>query len=154
MSDDYGRDVAAPSTITLNGVTYRVAKNGPRIFGELSQFLKSYVPDPRLRAKEIIRDLPDAVALEIWKEYSEEARYWPPTLESVEGNTILVTTIEGATQVVYSLLRKHHGEMTIEKARAIAEDLTTGQVSEMIRLSMPEADFDPKGPADRGPVPA
>ncbi len=153
MSDDYGKAVAAPSTITLNGVTYRVAKQGPRIFGELQQFLKSYVPDPRMKAKEIIRDLPDAVALEIWKEYSEEAKDWPPTLDSREGNLILTTTHEGAAMVVFLLLGKYTA-MTMEEARRIAADLESGQINELIGLSMPEIDFDPKGPADRGPVPA
>jgi hypothetical protein len=157
MSDDYGRAVAAPSAITLNGVTYRVAKQGPRIFGELQQFLKGYVPDPRIRAKEIIRDLPDAVALEIWREFSEEAKDWPPTLTSREGNLILTTTLEGAAMVIFLLLGKH-APMTMEKAREIAADLETGQINELIRLSMPEPDFDPKGrpdpeTADRGPVP-
>lgn len=162
--DDYGKAVAAPSTITLGGVTYRVAKQGPRVYGELQQFLKAHVPDPRLKAAEILAAIPpDAmalkdVALEIWREFSEEARDWPPSLHSVEGNLILTTTHEGATQVVYTLLRRHCAEMTREKAAEIAADLDAAQVNELIRLSMPEPTFDPKSPGpattDRGPVPA
>lgn len=156
--NDYGKDTAAPNHITLSGVTYRVAKQGPRIYGELQQFLKGHVPDPRLKAREIIRDLPDAVALRIWQDFQDEARDWPPALYSLEGNMILTTTLEGATQVVYSLLRKHNAEITMDRARAIAEDMTTDQVNELIRLSMPEPDFDPKSEPtptteDRGPVP-
>ena len=159
MSEDYGKATGAPSHIVLNGVSYRVAKQGPRIYGELSQFLKSYVPDPRLKAKEIIAGLPDAVALEIWKEFSGEAKDWPPTVDSFEGNRIFTATLEGATAVVWALLRKHNASLTQEKAREIAEDLTSDQVGELIRLSEPEQDFSPKGPAgpeatDRGPVPA
>lgn len=164
MNDDYGKAAAAPSRITLGGVDYRVAKQGPRIYGELTQFLKSFVPDPRLKAKELLAAIPpDAVALKdvalrIWEDLSREAENWPPSLESFEGNQILTTTHEGATQVVYSLLRRHNADITLERARSIADDITAAEIAEMIRLSMPEPTFDPKSPAgtttDRGPVPA
>jgi hypothetical protein len=146
MSEDFGKAVGAPSRITLGGVDYVVAKQGPRIYGELQQFIKSFVPDPRVKAKEIIAGLPDAVALEIWREYSEEAKDWPLSLDSAAGNLILTTTQEGARQVVWSLLRRHNGSLTREKADEIADDLTMEQVSELIRLSMPEGAFDPKSP--------
>jgi hypothetical protein len=156
--DDYAKAVAAPPSIVLGGVTYRVSRQGPRIYGELQQFLKSHVPDPRIMAKDLCRDLPDAVALQVWRDLCEEAKDWPPSLESHEGNLILTTTLEGSTQVVYTLLRRHCAEMTLERARSIAEDITTEQVGELIRLSMPEPNFDPKArpdptTTDRGPVP-
>lgn len=159
MTEDFGRATAAPSTIELDGVTYRVAKLGPRIYGELQQFLKGFVPDPRLKAKEIIRELPDAVALKIWQDFQEEAKDWPPSLHSFEGNLILTTTVEGAAAVVWALLRKHAPGLTQAKAREIAEGLSMAEVNELIRLSMPEPTFDPKSPTptttteERGPVP-
>lgn len=155
--DDYGKATAAPSHITLDGVSYRVAKQGPRVYGELQQFLKSHVPDPRAKAKELCAGLPDAVALRIWTDLSEEAKDWPPSLHSFEGNLILTTTLEGATQVVWTLLRRHQPSLTMERAREIAADLDTSQINELIRLSMPEEAFDPKAQPtstteDRGPV--
>lgn len=146
-AEDYGKAVGAPSRITLGGVDYRVSKQGPRIYGELQQFLKSCVPDPRLKAAEILRELPNVpneIGLRIWEEFSQQAEDWPPSLESAEGNMLLTTTFEGARQVIYSLLRQHDASMTMEKAGQIAESITSDEVAELIRLSMPERSFDPK----------
>jgi hypothetical protein len=161
-SEDYAKAVGAPSRITLGGVDYQVAKQGPRIFGELQAFLKSFSPDPRLKAAEILAALPNIaneVGLRIWDDFQREAEDWPPTLESAQGNLILCTTFEGARQVVWSLLRQHAAGMTWEKAGEIAERVTHAEINELIALSMPERDFVPKDPGtpteeDRGPVPS
>lgn len=162
-TDDYGKDVAAPTRVMIGGVDYRVAKLGPRIMGELTQFLKSFVPDPRLKAAEILRDLPavpNEIGLRIWEDFCREAESWPPTLDSYEGNMILTTTLEGAKQVVWSLLRKHDASMTMQKAEQIAESMTHDDISRLLMACQPERTFDPNSPGapttteDRGPVPA
>lgn len=164
--EDYGKATGAPSRIAIGGVDRRVAKLGPRIYGELTQFLKSYVPDPRLKAAEILAKLPgvsNEVGLRIWEDFQEEAAAWPPSLDSLEGNVLLTTTYEGAKQVIWSLLRHHDAAMTPEEAGRLAETVTIEEVAELIRLAMPERDFSPKSPGDRatatstpdrGPVPA
>lgn len=162
MSEDYARATGAPPTIVLNGLRYEVAKQGPRIAGELLEAIKRRYPDPRLMAREILRDLPDTaslkdVALRIWTDLSEEAKDWPPAVDSTKGNQFLAMTEEGAAAVLWALLRRHNPQLTFAKVEEIAADITNEQVVELIRLSMPAPDFSPKVPTvpeeNRGPVP-
>lgn len=157
MSEDYGRITAAPPTIVLGGVSYLVSKQGPRIHGEIQQAVKAAFPDPRLMARELCRDVPESVGLRIWMDLCEQAKDWPPALESFEANAFLTTTKEGALAVIWALLRRQNAGLTFAKAEEIAEDITTAEVAELIRLSMPEPDFLPKAPTapteERGPVP-
>jgi hypothetical protein len=159
MSDDYAKDTASPSTINLGGTIYQVGKFGPRALGDLQAYLKRVVPDPRLMARELCRDMSDAVAAEIWRDLSAEARDWPPAIDSHQGNMLLTTTSEGAAQVVWVLLRRHNPTVDLARATEIAADLDTEQINELIRLGWPQANFAPKDPGtsteetNRGPVP-
>lgn len=157
MSEDFARVTAAPPTILLGGTSYLVSKQGPRIHGEIQTAVKKAFPDPRMMAKELCPGLPDPVAKQIWLDLSEEARDWPPSLDSWKANQFLTMTHEGATAVVWALLRRANASLTFEKAQTIADDITAEEVAELIRLSMPEPDFVPKAQGtptteDRGPV--
>lgn len=154
--EDYAKAAASPGFITIGEVQYRVAKFGPRSLGDLQAWLKSQVPDPRLKAREICAGLSDAVALEVWREFSTEAMGWPPSIDTIEGNKLLTMTHEGAAQVAFALLRKHNPAVDMAKARELADSMDSAQINELIRLGFPEANFDPKGPTpetERGPVP-
>ena len=158
MAEDYAKATAAPRPIRIGGADYRVGKYNPRDLGDLTAWLKSVSPDPRLKAKELCAGLPDAVALEVWRELSDEARDWPPGLTSYEGNNLLVMTYEGNVQVIWVSLRRHNPGFTMEHARKMAQDITLDEINELIRLGFPEPTFDPKSTpgatTDRSPVPA
>lgn len=158
MSDDYAKATGAPGFFVHEGISYRVAKFGPRALGDLQAWLKTQVPDPRLMARDLIRDLPDAVALEIWRDLSAEAQNWPPSVFSPAGQELLTTTSDGAAQVVHVLLRQHNPTVDAARARQIADTLSVEDISELMGLAFPERDFRPKGQPDpptedRGPVP-
>lgn len=149
MSDDYARATGRPGYITIQGVEYRPKKFSPRDIGDLQAWLKQQVPDPRLMARELCAGLPDAVALAIWRDLSEQAKDWPPTVMSVEGNKLLMLTFDGNAMLVWVALRKYQADVTWEKAKTIAETIELDEISELIRLGFPEETFVPKDQASQ-----
>ena len=146
MSDDYAKATSAPGFITINGKEYRVGKFGPRDLGDIEAWLKSQVPDPRLMARELCAGLPDAVAIEVWRDLSMEAANWPPSLETRQGNKLLTQTHEGHAILLYVALKKHNASFTLEMARHItADDQEIALV--VSKMAQPEETFDPKSPA-------
>lgn len=151
MSDDYAKATAAPGFIVINGREYRVGKFGPRDIGDFEAWLKTQVPDPRLIAKELCAGLPDAVALEVWRDLSAEAMNWPPTVESRQGNKLLMQTWEGHALLVWVSLRRYNAGFTIEEARLLTKNNDELAI-EVARLAYPEPDFSPKS-QETGAVP-
>ncbi len=152
MADDYAKATAAPRHITINGREYRVGKYGPRDIGDLEAWLKTQVPDPRLMARELCAGLPDAVALEVWRDLSAEAMNWPPTVESRQGNKLLMGTWEGQALLVWVSLRRHNADFSLDEARALTKNDDELAI-EVTRLSYPEPTFDPKDDPATMPVP-
>jgi hypothetical protein len=148
MQDDYAKAAASPRTVTIGEVAYKVSKFGPRDLGDLQAWLKSQIPDPRLMAKELCAGLSDAVALEIWRDLSQEAQDWPPTITSQEGNRLLMVTHEGNAQVLLVALRRHQAGFNIEQARKIAETISLDEITSVLNAGFPEPTFDPKDPAE------
>ncbi len=161
MSDDYAKAAASPRGLRIGGAEYLVGKFTPRDLGDLGAWLKDQVPDPRLKARELCAGLSDAVALAIWRDLSDEARDWPPSIESYQGNRLLLGTYEGNARLLWVGLRRHNPGVTLEVAARLAEHITLDEVSALVRLGFPEETFDPKAtPAtepmateNRGPVP-
>lgn len=152
MSEDYAKATAAPSLITINGREYRVGKFGPRDIGDFEAWLKKQVPDPRLMARELCAGLPDAVAIEVWRDLSAEAMNWPPSVESRLGNKLLMGTHEGHALLVWVSLRRHNADFTLEQARSLTQN-DDNIALEVARLSYPEPTFDPKAETATEPVP-
>jgi hypothetical protein len=150
MSDDYAKATAAPGFIAISGRDYRVGKFGPRDVGDFEAWIKTQVPDPRLMARELCAGLPDAVALEVWRDLSAEAASWPPGVDSREGNKLLMQTWEGNALLVWVSLRRHNADFTLEQARQLTknDDTLAIQVS---AIAYPEPSFDPK-PQETGAV--
>lgn len=128
---------------TFDGMTYRVAPIGPRVIGELNAWLKEHVPDPRAKARDLCRGLPDGVAIEVWKDLAREAKDWPPILISPQGNRILTTTLEGAIETAWTLLREHNPGFTRDDAARIAARLDFDQINTLIQAAMPRPAVDP-----------
>ena len=145
MNEDYAKATAAGVPVTIGGREYRAAKFGPRSYGDLNAWLKKQKPDPRMMAKELCAGLPDAVALQIWRDLQDEAQDWPLSLDHAEGNRLLTLTSEGAAQVVWVMLRKYQPHVTLEKAGEIAADITSEELNELIGArSAAEPTHDPK----------
>lgn len=147
MADDYAKATARPGYVTIGGTEYRPKKFGPRDIGDLEAWLKREVPDPRLMARDLCASLSDAVALEIWRELSQEAKDWPPKLTSAKGNQLLMLTHEGNAMLLWVSLRKYHADITLDKARTMAEDVTLDEIGEVLRAGFPEESFLPKDQA-------
>ncbi len=144
MNDDYAKATAAPMFVTIGDVSYRASKFGPRDLGDLQAWLKSQVPDPRLMARELCEGLPDAVALRIWTDLSEEAKGWPPSLTSAEGNNLLMLTHEGAAQIIWVALRRYNAGVDLAEARRLAMTVSTDELAAILNAGFPEPDFSPK----------
>jgi hypothetical protein len=142
--DDFAKATAAGTPVAIGGVSYRVAKFGPRSYGDLNAWLKAQKPDPRTLAKELCAGLSDAVAIEIWRDLKDEAQDWPITVDTYQGNMLLTTTSEGAAQVVWVTLRQYQPDVTLQRAAEIARDMTVEEVGLLIRAALPEPTHDPK----------
>lgn len=144
MSDDYAKSTAAPGFFEIGDDRYRAAKFTPRDIGDLNAFLKDRFPDPRLMIRELCEGLPDAVAIEIWKDLREEAKEWPPTVLSPEGSRELILTWDGNAHLAWVALRRHNKDVDLEAARQLTRDISVEKVSELFALGFPEETHDPK----------
>jgi hypothetical protein len=141
--EDYAKATAAPRTIQIGDVTYRVGKFGPRDIGDLEAWIKSQVPDPRLMAKELCAGLPDAVAIEVWKDLSMESANWPPSVDSRIGTKLLTQTWEGQALVAWVSLRRHNAGFSLDDARQLTK--SDDEIAlKIMQLGFPEPDFIPK----------
>ncbi len=110
-------------------------------------------------ARELCAGLSDAVAIAIWRDLADEAKDWPPSIESREGNRLLLMTYAGNARLLWVALRRHNPGITQETASKLAEHITLEEVAALTRLGFPEETWDPKAtpatePAEnRGPVP-
>jgi hypothetical protein len=151
MSDDYAKATAAPGYISIGETQYRPKKFGPRDIGDLESYLKREFPDPRLMARELCAGLPDAVALKIWTDLSEQAKDWPVAAMSSKGSYQLMFTWEGNANLAWVALRRYQADVTLDRARQITADATTDEIAELIRACFPEDSFTPKSPASPAP---
>jgi hypothetical protein len=147
MTDDYARATGQPRTIELAGVIYRVSRLRPSIVGELGAWLKEVVPNPREEARGYMVGLSDEVAKHVWTLAVQEARDWPPSLFSERGEELLLTTFEGQARLLYALLRREAADLTLEKARELADRLEEADFDRLLELALPAEVGDPKAPA-------
>jgi hypothetical protein len=144
VPDDFGRATAAPGSLRINGREYLVSRFTPRDIGDLQQFMKEILPDPRSRVRELIRDLPESVALQVWKDMNAEARDWPPSFGSEQSTSILTTTFEGNARLLWVTLRKHNPGFDLNAARELAGVVEFEDINRIIALASPESAGDPK----------
>jgi hypothetical protein len=148
MSRDLAEITAAPRTFTYGGDEYVVHKLRPRDLGEISAWLMDRTPNPKAEARKVIEGLTDAVAIHIWDQAVEEARDWPPTLDSPKGQAFL-STPDGQSFLVWVALRRSIPGFDRDRARDLSEKLTGEDFSRLMSLVNPGEPGDPKatGPA-------
>lgn len=139
MAEDFARAVGSPRTIEIDGKEYLVSKFGPRDIGDLQAWLKDQIPDPRLEAKKLIDGVSDAVAIEIWKTMSEEAKSWPPTIFSDEGINLIMSSTEGVARLLWVTLRREN-RIDLARARDLVDDVGLDQIGKLIELASPETE--------------
>jgi hypothetical protein len=151
MPDDYAKATARPGYVRIGETEYRPKKFGPRDVGDLEAYLKREFPDPRLMARELCAGLSDTVALKIWSDLSAEAADWPVTVASNRGNRALMLTFEGNAMLLWIALRRHHADVTLDKARQIAEEVTLEEIGAVLNAAFPAETFLPKDQTSPAP---
>lgn len=144
MADDFARSTASPRTITLAGREYLVGKFSPRDIGDLQAWLKEQIPDPRREAREFMEGLPDAVAIEVWKDAVERSKEWPPTIQSTIGFGLLTTSHEGNARMIWVTLRRHNPGFTLDRAREIADLVGLDDINRLVSYASIDGDGVPK----------
>ena len=152
MGYDMGRAVASPELVQIGEAKYMVSKLTARDMGDLQQFVKSKCPDPRLMARELCVGVPDVVALEIWRDLSDQAKDWPPQFGSMAATEVLNFTSEGIGYLLWVHLRRYNKHVDINEASRLAESVTDEEVNAVVRAAMPTPTFTPElPPAGNGP---
>lgn len=147
-NDDYAVATGAGRPVHLDGIEYRVGKLSPADLGDLQAWLKEQVPDPRILARDLCRDMPDAVAIRIWQDLHEESKDWPPSPLGGHGYRLLTMNREGAARVLWVLLREHNPGVDLERARAMAARIGYMELGSLFDMGFPEPSFDPKAPTN------
>lgn len=124
-------------TVQVQGQTYPIGRFTPRDLDELQEWLNEAVPDPRAKAIEMCRGLPDAIALQVWADISIEARSWPPRIDGIEGNRLLTMTHEGASRVIWTLLRRASPSLDLAASRSLAEVFSLDDLIRLIAMGLP-----------------
>lgn len=144
---DFSRVTAAPATFVVEGKNYLVGQMTPRAVGDLQQFLKEQVKDPRLAVRPLMEGLPDAVQIAMWQEACADAKTCVPDLGSDESMLMLLTE-EGQARVLWVAFRRHNAGFTLDTAREISQryEMTREELAELLRLMAPDQVGDPKAP--------
>lgn len=141
MSSDLIRATNPERTVTIDGRDFRVAKIGPREFGELQQWLADNTPNPKDEARRYMEGLPEAVQIHMWDKALDASRDWPPQLS---GNPSalqqLLTSDSGQTAFLYAILRKTTPGITRDEAARLAGTLGFGDLVNLWESVMPEGD--------------
>ncbi len=97
--------------------------------------------------------LPDAVQKHIWDRACEDAKSWPPDIDSKEGLSVIMGP-KGMGTLLFTALSRGMPSLTREQAEEMAGEATMEEAIELFGLMLPEA-ASPKAPApDQGPAKA
>lgn len=133
------RVIPAPEHWTANGRTYAVRPLAPAAVQELEQLIRRTAPDPLDRVKRVVEGMPPDLAKHVWDQQTRDLPPWPPEMGSQEATMTLLSP-EGQAITIYHATRKHHPEMTREKAAELAESIDPEDFLELLRLIRVEGD--------------
>lgn len=147
------KDLAIPSgsnrQILVNGKTYMVPKFTPSILGQINNWLKDLVPNPKDEARRRMEGLSDAVALAMWSDAVQEAKEWPPMLATADGNRLLMQ-YNGMPVLIHALLSKANRDVTREESEQIVDAIGLDGVNHILELAGMEIK-EPPTPGDDDP---
>jgi hypothetical protein len=135
----------APREVTLAGKVYKVSALTLAEWGELQAWLKDNVPDPVERAlaqlakaKAAGVDVQPEDRLALLKEARIEAKAWPPRVATTAWIEAIESVGNGVAMYVFVVLRKHQPGITLEAAKAIANDpdLTVPEMTTFARRAL------------------
>jgi hypothetical protein len=142
--DDLATLTAASRRITLDDVDYQVPRLTPRMAGRLQAWVKEQIPNPRTEAREHMQGQSDVVAMHIWDLAVEEARDWPPSLDSPEANALLMSP-EGQAVFLLTIFGPSIAGFDLARAERIADRITLEDFNRLLQLVSPGEPSDPKG---------
>ncbi len=143
-AEDYARATDSTQTVEIDGKSWQVSRLTPRDMGDLQQFLREQIPNPRLLARDLCAGMSDEVAKHIWDDLNEEYRTWPPSFGTAEANRHLLHTLEGNARLLWVVLRRTHRNVDLERARELALDVDLEKINEVVSKALPEYARDPK----------
>jgi hypothetical protein len=149
---------APPISLILGGKEYRIGRIRPRDIGNLENWFKEVVPNPRSEARKAMEGLPVEVQIHIWDEASREARHWPPRFGDEIGQE-LIRTSEGIARLVHLSISQSVAGFTLDDARDLANEMDFDELARFLKAIFPDAEDDTEAPgsgpkAESGPAPS
>jgi len=143
---ELSRLAADPTTLLLGGKDYRLGKIRPRDIGILESWFKEVVPNPKVEARRAMEGLPSDVQIHIWDQAVAQARFWPPTFGSEEGQALLKTS-EGIALLVHLSIRQTVASFSLDDARDLADQMEFTDLAAFLAAIFPAPDDeDESGP--------
>lgn len=137
---------AAPRSWRHRGRDYLVSRITPRAAGLMQQLISECVPDPRKLARELMEGHTLEMQKYIYDKACEEAKAWPPYIDSPAGLAVLLGE-QGMGLLVHVALHANHPEITRESAAAFASEMAIDELQGLLALMLPEGAKGPKAEA-------
>jgi len=116
IGDDY-------MELQAGGETFRLSPLSVGDRGRLQTVLRKYADNPIDVAREACKDQPFQIAQHIMDRAMDRRRHWPPAIDSPDGLTLLMQTIELQEEMIRSMLRRQHPDSGLKEAKSIAEQI-------------------------------
>lgn len=118
---------AAPRRLTLAGIEFTVAPLELREWGELQAWFKDNVDSPLKAIASALALLPEAERREALAGAMDRQLRWPPRVATEEWLNAISATTGGDAQFLWTVLRKHHPEITLDQANRLSEKATAAE---------------------------
>lgn len=140
--------IARTMTFRFEGLDYILTELSVGDRAELGAVLRNVVPNPLTEVKTALASAPPATASALWKEASRQYAFWPPTIESEEGQNLLFTNRALQEAVLFHALKRRQ-EITADKVKHMVDSMPFAAAMLPLILfaltgTQPGAD-DPKG---------
>lgn len=144
---------AAPVTVTVDGVDYKIGPLKVRELGLLQAWIKEQVPHPIEAVKGHLGGLPEPLQIALLEGARKDAYRWPPKLNSPEANTLLAGE-EGEKELVHLIFTKHQPSLTRADTDAIAGKLGLDDFKRVAEVAFGKGPDAPKSAGAAADAPA
>lgn len=116
--------LARSLTFQLGGTEYTLSELTVGDRAEIGKILREIVPNPLTEAKAAIANVTNpAVAQSLWKEAGRQYAYWPPTLESDEGQALLFNNEKIQHAILYHGLKRNESGISKESVQSMLDKI-------------------------------
>lgn len=148
-ADNYATVAASPRPWDHRGRALLVSRLSPSAAGEMLALIADEVPDPRKAARAFMEGHDLAMQKYIYDKACQEAKSWPPDIDSPEGLRVLMGR-RGVGLLVYLALHRNHPEVSRDSAAALGAEMTMDEVMALLGLMLPEGTAGPKSAGPDG----